>query len=192
MICSRLAIFLPDKYEGRLMRRAGGEAKENVPEVEFCTRMVSLKLSSFFLAVSWCPVSSLRRVWMVCSRLTIVLFGERKCQKCRVMVVMDILECCSCMGKSSIVSSKRPSVNRQMALRVCCGKQVVVNRIYLASEYTHTVKEGRGKDIGQRPQDDFVASAEDKVVVRRDGHVHSIVWEANKRANLLECSSIPE
>ena len=54
-------------YNRSPVRRAGGEARENVPDIEISTRserMVSLRLSSFCWA-------SLRSPWMVCSRLAI-------------------------------------------------------------------------------------------------------------------------
>ena len=89
----------------RPVRRAGGETRENVPEIEFSTRserMVSLRLSSFCWA-------SCRGAWTVRSKLAIVSFGERRCQKYRVTVAMDILECCPSIRKSSIVSSRHPS-----------------------------------------------------------------------------------
>ena len=70
-------------------------------------------------------------------------------------------------------------------------RRVVVNRISLASEYTCIFKEGRGKDVGQLPQDDFAASADDEVVVRRGGHGPDDIWVVNERANLLVCSSVP-
>ena len=60
---------------------------------------------------------------MLCSRLAIISFGERRYQDCRVMVAIDIPKCSSCIRKSSIVSLRHPSVNmRQMTLRVCRGR----------------------------------------------------------------------
>ena len=83
-----------------------------------------------------------------------------------------------------------------MLISDCCYKWFMVNKVSLTPDFhekhTYMVKIGRRKDVGQLPQDDFLASAHRKVVVCRDGHVPDLMRMVNERADLLVCSHVPE
>ena len=54
------------------------------------------------------------------------------------------------------------------------------------------IKVGRGKDVGQLPQDRLHVSAGHNVVVYRDGDRYDVRRMVNERADLLVCNNVPE